>query len=139
MNQRGLWQVSAWWVVPVSARWVDVFKAGGITRSQLLARDFRGADRHRDDLFVATPPLEAVRVLISRAATLTPSRKLLNMMFIDAKGLTSTGRVQKTGFCFTDFVKPPPSWSGSIPVYWSRLGFRGGSDAQYYTIMLHGP
>ena len=87
MKKRGLWQVvpRPEGVTPVSVRWVDVLKAEGITRSRLVARDFRGGDRHRDDLFAATPPLEAIRVLISRAATETPSRVRRKMMFIDAK------------------------------------------------------
>ena len=76
MRGRGLWEVVPIpaGVVPVSVRWVDVVKADGTTRSRLVARDFRGGDKHRDDLFAATPSLEAIRVLISRAATETPSR-----------------------------------------------------------------
>ena len=87
MKARGLWRVvpTPVGVVPVSVRWVDVLKAEGITRSRLVARDFRGGDRQRDDLFAATPPLEAIRVLISRAAIETPSRRRRKLMFIDAK------------------------------------------------------
>lgn len=87
MKTRGLWNVipRPEGVTPVSVRWVDVLKTEGITRSRLVARDFRGGDRHRDDLFAATPPLEAIRVLISRAATETPSRRRRKMMFVDAK------------------------------------------------------
>ena len=36
---------------------------------RLVARDFKGNDQGRDDLFAATPPLEAKRMLLSRAAT----------------------------------------------------------------------
>ena len=87
MKRRGLWDVvpRPEGVIPVSVRWVDVIKAEGITRSRLVARDFRGMDRHRDDLFAATPPLEAIRVLISRAATETPRRIRRKLMFLDAK------------------------------------------------------
>ena len=53
---------------PVTARWVDVQKAEGV-RSRLVARDFKGGDKDRDDLFAATPSLESKRLLISRAAT----------------------------------------------------------------------
>ena len=38
-------------------------------RSRLVARDFKGGDKDRDDLFAGSPPLEAKRLLLSRAAT----------------------------------------------------------------------
>ena len=41
-------------------------------RCRLVARDFKGKDKDRDDLFAATPPLEAKRMLLSRAATRKP-------------------------------------------------------------------
>ena len=75
MNKRGLWEVipTPPGVHLVSVRWVDVIKSDGSTRSRLVARDFRGNDRGRDDLFAATPPLEAFRMVISRAATASDS------------------------------------------------------------------
>ena len=87
MRRRGLWRIVPIpsGVTPVSVRWVDVVKADGTTRSRLVARDFRGSDRQRDDLFAATPPLEAIRILISRATTISPSRAEKKLMFIDAK------------------------------------------------------
>ena len=54
---------------PVSGRWVDVRKGSGEVRSRYVARDFKGEDKGRDDLFAATPPLEGKRFLFSRAAT----------------------------------------------------------------------
>ena len=48
-----------------SVRWVGVNKAGegGMeVRCRLVARDFEGNDNGRDDLFAATPPLEAKRM-----------------------------------------------------------------------------
>ena len=50
-----------------------------------MARDFKGDDKDRDDLFAETPPLEAKRVLLSRAATRLPSGRHRSLMFIDAK------------------------------------------------------
>ena len=47
-----------------------------------MARDFKGKEKGRDNLFAATPPLDAKRMLLSTAATCTSGRKLL---FIDAK------------------------------------------------------
>ena len=57
---------------PISVKWVDVNKGGlkeMLVRSRLVARDFKGGDKDRDDLFAETPPLEAKRLLLSRAAT----------------------------------------------------------------------
>ena len=58
---------------PISVRWVDTDKGGEYqmdVRSSLVARDFKvkgGTDQ--DDLFASTPPLAALRVLPSKAAT----------------------------------------------------------------------
>ena len=57
MQKKRLWDVVPWPKdgCPVSLRWVDVVKGDGSTRSRLVARDFKGLDRHRDDFFAATP------------------------------------------------------------------------------------
>ena len=79
MEDRGIWVVrpiSESWEktgkAPVTIRWVDTNKGGigeMVVRSRLVARDFKGKDKDRDDLFAETPPLEAKRLLLSRAAT----------------------------------------------------------------------
>ena len=63
MPSRTIWSVkpiSECWEksgkAPVSVRWVDVQKAEGV-RGRLVARDFKGGDKDRDDLYAATPPL----------------------------------------------------------------------------------
>ena len=60
---------------PVTVKWVDTEKGSGAdarVRSRLVARDFRKkGDNDREDSFAATPPLEALRLLISKAATKT--------------------------------------------------------------------
>ena len=51
-------------------KWVDTNKGSEnemLIRSRLVARDFKGNDKDRDDLFAETPPLEAKRLLLSRA------------------------------------------------------------------------
>eukprot|EP00973_Karenia_brevis_P092583 12413080-Karenia_brevis.AAC.2 len=55
---------------PISARWVDTDKAwphGIDVRCMVVARDFKGGDKRRDDLLAETPPLQAKRMLFSRA------------------------------------------------------------------------
>jgi hypothetical protein len=70
---------------PVSVRWVDVRKGSGEVRSRLVARDFRAGGKGRDDLFLATPPLEGKRLLVSRAMTRRKDGKKRKLRFIDAK------------------------------------------------------
>ena len=125
MRSRGLWKVvpRPQGVVPVSVRWVDVVKADGTTRSRLVARDFRGGDKHRDDLFAATPPLEAIRVLLSRAATETPSRIRRKLMFIDAKKAHLNPRCQEEVYIELPTEAAESEGTCGKLVYW-LYGFR---------------
>ena len=84
---RECWELTG--KAPVSVRWVDTNKGGlieWIIRSRLVARDFKGGDSDRDDLFAGTPPLEAIGMILSRAVSykggLGHRRRLLVM---DAK------------------------------------------------------
>ena len=73
---------------PVSVRWVRTNKAhpvGTDIRCRLVARDFKAGEKGRDDLFAETPPLEAKRILLSRAATQRKDGKWRSLTFIDAK------------------------------------------------------
>ena len=89
---------------------------GGMEVScRLAARDFKG--KGRDDLFAATPPLEAKRMLLSRAATITVgicSRKLL---FIDAKKAHLNPR------CREDVFIELPEECGAGPGICGKLDF----------------
>ena len=49
-----------------SVKWVDTNKGTEdrpLIRCRLVARDFRAADRDREDLFAATPPWELKKLL----------------------------------------------------------------------------
>ena len=50
-----------------------------------MARDFKGGDKDRDDLFAEAPPLEALRLLLSRAATRRKDGRYRELIFIDAR------------------------------------------------------
>ena len=59
-----------------------------MVRCRLVARDLKGGDKGRDDLFAETPPLEGKRLLLSRAATRRPDSRgggYRKLMFIDAR------------------------------------------------------
>ena len=97
MEFRGIWEIcdedEAWRETghgPVSTKWVDTNKGTKdepLVRCRLVARDFRKkGEKDREDLFAATPPLETIRILLSKAATRRPnSNKKKKLMFIDAK------------------------------------------------------
>eukprot|EP00973_Karenia_brevis_P071082 9875036-Karenia_brevis.AAC.1 len=54
-------------------RWVDTnkshMKGKFDVRSRVVAKNYKGNYKGRDDLFAETPPLEAKRKLFSRAVT----------------------------------------------------------------------
>ena len=111
MNKEGIWTVvpkaecfEITGCAPISTRWVDTDK--GITeldlRARLVARDFKGGDKGRDDLFAETPPLEAKRYLLSRAVTRI-SGGCRKLMFIDAK------KVHRNPLCEEDVYVQLPS------------------------------
>ena len=78
---------------PIGTRWVDTNKGSEDfpdVRCRLVARDFKEKrDKEREDLFAATPPVEAERMALSRAATKSwrkdGVRRIRKVMFIDAK------------------------------------------------------
>ena len=88
-------------------------------RCRLVARDFKGKDKDRYDLFAATPQLEAKRMLLSRAATRetvgqTGPRKLL---IIDAKKAHLNLR------CEQDVFTELPKEAGCGPGICGKLNF----------------
>ena len=57
---------------PISVRWVDVNKGDDENpkyRSRLVARQLKAMDKSGESFFAPTPPLEALRTIISLAAT----------------------------------------------------------------------
>ena len=147
MKDRGLWDVVPWPKegCPVSVRWVDVLKGDGTTRSRLVARDFKGADRHRDDLFAATPPLEAVRAVLSMAATESSDGSVKKLMLIDAKKAhlnprckedvyielpaevgAEAGQCGKLNFWLYGFRKAASAWEDFYAEVMEMAGFQRG-------------
>eukprot|EP00973_Karenia_brevis_P006856 930524-Karenia_brevis.AAC.1 len=51
----------------------------------MVAKNYKARDRGRDDLFAETPPLEAKRLLVSRAVPKRVDGRSRKLMFIDAK------------------------------------------------------
>ena len=61
---------------PIGTRWVDINKGDNVNpeyRSRLVAQEIK-RDK-REDLFAATPPLEALNILISMAISHVESKK----------------------------------------------------------------
>ena len=75
---------------PVGTKWVDINKGDDDRvelRARLVAMELKSqqvrAGISRDDVFSATPPLEAVRLLLSMMMTEKKVVKRYKMMFID--------------------------------------------------------
>ncbi len=71
---------------PIATRWVDVNKGDAASpdvRARLVAKDF--AAKRDDAFFAATPPLEALRLLISDMTSRGGKGEAVRMMILDAK------------------------------------------------------
>jgi hypothetical protein len=82
------WRVTG--KAPISTKWVDTDKTHGtgepLVRSRWVARDFKDPKgKDREDLFSATPPLEMIRLMLSRQATLRADGKERKTMYLDIK------------------------------------------------------
>jgi hypothetical protein len=132
MQSRGIWRevpLQECWDVtgkpPVSVKWVDTMKLGGIVRSRLVARDFKTkGEKDREDLFAATPPLELLKAQLSRAA----SKRGRKVLVIDVKKAHLYPR------CESDVFIELPSEAGAKQgvcgklVHW-LYGFRPAAQA----------
>jgi hypothetical protein len=132
MKNKGIWEVVPWsealertGKVPVSVKWVDTMKAGGLVRCRLVARDFRTKDdKDREDLFAATPPLELLKALLSKAA----SDRRRKVLVIDVK------KAHLYPLCTQDVYIELPEEAGAPPgtcgklVHW-LYGFRPAAQA----------
>jgi hypothetical protein len=70
---------------PTTGKWVDVQK-GEDVRSRYVGRDFKPkGEGPRAEIFASMPPLEAKKVLFSRAASQSGERRKKKLLFIDVK------------------------------------------------------
>ena len=131
MKAKNIWELvkvgEAWsrtGRAPVTTRWVDTDKGAGVVRSRLVARDFKTKDSCREDLFAATPPLELLRAMLSKAA----GSKDLKVMIVDVK------KAHLYPFCDKDVYVELPEEAGLAPgmcgklVHW-LYGFRPAAQA----------
>ena len=84
--------------------WLDINKGDQTSpdyRSRLVAKEFNHS--HFDDMFAATPPLEAKKILFSLAASQGESSEPLKLMFVDVKRAFFYARARRDVY-----VKLPP-------------------------------
>ena len=71
-----------------NAGWLDSQKNESLVRSRLVVKQVRGADK-REDVFAGTPPLAAMRYVLSRAASRGKTRSIgvwdISVAFFHAK------------------------------------------------------
>ena len=83
--------------IKVGSKWVDTDKGGGRYRSRLVAMEF--ANKDRDGIFAATPPLSAFRALASECATCSPSGRFeKQLMVMDIKRAFLYGDIERDVF-----------------------------------------
>ena len=100
----------------------------GLNAAPNVVRDFKGGDKDRDDLFAETPPLEAKRILMSRAATRNKSGVYRKLMFIDVKKAhLNPGCNEDVYVDLPEECECPPGFCGKL-VYW-MYGMRQAASA----------
>eukprot|EP00973_Karenia_brevis_P044453 6156372-Karenia_brevis.AAC.1 len=113
-------------------RWVDTnkshMKIKYDIRSRMVAKNYKGGDNGRDDLFAETPPLEAKGLVMSRAVTRRADGRSRKLMFIDVKK-ADLNPVCEEGVYLEqpEECHCPPGHCGKF-VYW-MYGRRGAAAA----------
>ena len=73
--------MAKFWVTPVDTKWVDTDKTFEVEpmqiRSGFVAREFKSGDR--PDLYAGTPQLEALKAVVSFAASHSPEFSLMHV------------------------------------------------------------
>ena len=94
-----------------------------------MARDFRAkGEKDREDLFAATPPLELLRMMISKTATITMKSGRRKMLFIDVKKAHLNPKCEQDVYVeLSREAKPKPGKCGKL-VHW-LYGFRPAAQA----------
>ena len=139
MMKKGVWKevdIQECWdrtgKAPVTVKWVDTDKGQDgeeAIRSRLVARDFRAkGEKDREDLFAATPPLELLRLLISKTATRVKEKGVQKMVFIDVKKAHLNPKCeQDVYFWIPDEANPTAGKCGKLE-FW-LYGFRPAAQA----------
>ena len=101
----------------IGTKWIDKNK-GDINnpkiRCRLVGKEFRtGPD---DALFVSTPPLEVLRLIVSRAATLDPGQEKKELMINDVSRAYFYAKCTR---CL--YIEIPPENPEAHPDYLGRL------------------
>ena len=92
IETRGIWErvpLQKCWDklgrAPTSGKWVDVQKGEGV-RSRYVGRDFKPkGEGPRAEIFASMPPLEAKKIIFSRAASQKGEARMKKLLFIDVK------------------------------------------------------
>ena len=88
----------------IGVRWVDVNKGDATDtnyRSRLVGREFNV--RRDDALYAATPPLEALRVVISHSATQSQRGTRRSVMVNDVRRACFYAKIQRASACIITF------------------------------------
>jgi hypothetical protein len=127
---------------PLGGRWVDVNKGDArapVVRCRYVAKDF--ANGKNDEFFAATPPLEALRLLLAHVAGQSRAEKIL---VVDARKAHLHAHVDRPIFvelppemarpgwcarlkrCLYGTRDAPKRWEAYVAEVMAKLGFRRG-------------
>ena len=129
---------------PIGSKWVDVNKGDWIkpiVRSRLVAREI--AFRKNDDYYAATPPLEALRMLISNVASSSGPGLLVidaskahlhasvdRLIYVDLPPETrAPGMCARLRRCLYGTRDAPARWEAFLAEELAKLGFTEGRSS----------
>ena len=135
------WRVTG--KAPISTKWVDTDKNHGtcdtpMVRSRWVARDFKNPnDKDREDLFSATPPIEMMRLMISRQATRRRDGRERKTMYLDIKKAHLTPKCEQNVYVeLPEEAEAAPDECGKL-IHW-LYGCRPAAQAweEHYSGVL---
>lgn len=108
----------------IKARWVKTQKSDSV-RCRLVAMEF--ADEKRDDLFAGTPPLAAMRLLLSSAMSKGRASYQQKVTVVDVKRAFLYGRMERE--VYVELTPEDPSYDGGLSVGKLHRSLYGTRDA----------
>ncbi len=126
---------------PISVRWVDVNKGDDLHpryRSRLVARQLKAHDRSGASFFAPTPPLEALRTVVSFAASTVgdwvpcydpASRRRMQISFVDISRAYFNAKIDEGSETYVQLPEEDEDWQTHCAMLLRHMyGTRAAAD-----------